>query len=61
MVLMKHILLPSVGEDVDLGWRFRGLGIELNLVDTMQTLCIYITKRFDSTQGVINNAILKKL
>ena len=22
-------VLPSVGEDIDLGWRFRGLGIEL--------------------------------
>ncbi|RXK12263.1 glycosyl transferase family 2 [Halarcobacter mediterraneus] len=53
--------LPSVGEDVDLGWRFRGLGIELKSCRFNANLVhLYHKKRFDSSQGIINNAILKK-
>ncbi|MBL3519332.1 glycosyltransferase [Aliarcobacter lanthieri] len=53
--------LPSVGEDVDLGWRFRGLGIELKSCRHNANLVhLYHKKRFDSTQGEINNAILWK-
>ena len=53
--------LPSVGEDVDLGWRFRGLGIELKSCRYNANLVhLYHKKRFDSSQGTINNAILKK-
>ncbi len=53
--------LPSVGEDVDLGWRFRGLGIELKSCRHNANLVhLYHKKRFDSSQGIINNAILKK-
>ncbi|BAK71364.1 glycosyltransferase [Aliarcobacter butzleri] len=53
--------LPSVGEDVDLGWRFRGLGIELKSCRYNANLVhLYHKKRFDSSQGIINNAILKK-
>lgn len=54
-------ILPSVGEDVDLGWRFRGLGIELKSCRHNANLVhLYHKKRFDSSQGIINNAILKK-
>ena len=53
--------LPSVGEDVDLGWRFRGLGIELKSCRYNANIVhLYHKKRFDSSQGIINNAILKK-
>ncbi|MFA7092697.1 MAG: glycosyl transferase family 2, partial [Arcobacteraceae bacterium] len=53
--------LPSVGEDVDLGWRFRGLGTELKSCRYNANLVhLYHKKRFDSSQGIINNAILKK-
>ena len=53
--------LPSVGEDVDLGWRFRGLGIELKSCRHNANLVhLYHKKRFDSSQGIVNNAILKK-
>ena len=53
--------LPSVGEDVDLGWRFRGLGIELKSCRYNANLVhLYHKKRFDSSQGIINNSILKK-
>ncbi|MDK2062314.1 glycosyltransferase [Aliarcobacter butzleri] len=53
--------LPSVGEDVDLGWRFRGLGIELKSCRYNANLVhLYHKKRFDNSQGIINNAILKK-
>lgn len=53
--------LPSVGEDVDLGWRFRGLGIELKSCRYNANLVhLYHKKRFDSSQGIINNEILKK-
>lgn len=53
--------LPSVGEDVDLGWRFRGLGIELKSCRyNANMIHLYHKKRFDSTQGEINNAILWK-
>lgn len=54
-------ILPSIGEDVDLGWRFRGLGIELKSCRYNANLVhLYHKKRFDSSQGIINNAILKK-
>ena len=53
--------LPSVGEDVDLGWRFRGLGIELKSCRYNANLVhLYHKKRFDGTQRDINDAILKK-
>ncbi|QKF72662.1 glycosyltransferase, family 2 [Aliarcobacter faecis] len=53
--------LPSIGEDVDLGWRFRGLGIELKSCRHNANLVhLYHKKRFNNTQGEINNAILWK-
>ena len=53
--------LPAVGEDVDLGWRFRGLEIELKSCRHNANLVhLYHKKRFDSSQGIVNNAILKK-
>ena len=54
-------VLPSVGEDIDLGWRFRGLGIELKSCKHNANLIhLYHKKRFDGTQRDINDAILKK-
>ena len=53
--------LPSVGEDIDLGWRFRGLGIELlSCRYNANMVHLYHKKRFDSSTGEINNIILKK-
>jgi len=53
--------LPSIGEDIDLGWRFRGLGIELKSIrHNANMIHLYHKKRFDSSTGVINNEILKK-
>ncbi|QKF59857.1 glycosyltransferase [Aliarcobacter lanthieri] len=53
--------LPSIGEDIDLGWRFRGLGIELKSCRyNANLLHLYHKKRFDNTQGFVNNLILKK-
>lgn len=52
--------LPSVGEDIDLGWRFRGLGIELKSCRNNACMMhLWHKKRFDATQGDINNKILK--
>ena len=51
--------LPSVGEDVDLGWRFRGLGIELKSCRYNANIVhLYHKKRFGGTEGEINNKIL---
>jgi hypothetical protein len=54
-------ILPSVGEDIDLGWRFRGLEIELKSIrHNANMIHLYHKKRFDNSTGVINNEILKK-
>ena len=53
--------LPSVGEDVDLGWRFRGLGIELKSCRyNANMIHLYHKKRFGGNEGEINNEILWK-
>ncbi|MDX4060528.1 glycosyltransferase [Aliarcobacter skirrowii] len=53
--------LPSVGEDIDLGWRFRGLGIELKSCRFNANMVhLYHKKRFAGTEGEINNKILWK-
>src|SRR5574344_841808 len=53
--------LPSVGEDVDLGWRFRGLGIELKSCRyNANMIHLYHKKRFGGKEGEINNEILWK-
>jgi GT2 family glycosyltransferase len=53
--------LPSVGEDIDLGWRFRGLGIELKSCRFNANMVhLYHKKRFSGTEGEINNKILWK-
>jgi len=53
--------LPSVGEDIDLGWRFRGLGIKLKSCRYNANLVhLYHKKRFDKTNLLINDVILKK-
>lgn len=52
--------LPSVGEDIDLGWRFRGLGIELKSCRNNACMMhLWHKKRFAKEEGVINNKILK--
>jgi GT2 family glycosyltransferase len=53
--------LPSVGEDIDLGWRFRGVGIDImSCRHNANMIHLYHKKRFDSSIGIINNEILKK-
>lgn len=50
---------PSVGEDIDLGWRFRGLGIELRSCKFNANLVhLYHKKRFDTSIMEKNNEIL---
>jgi GT2 family glycosyltransferase len=50
---------PSVGEDIDLGWRFRGLGIELLSCKFNANLVhLYHKKRFNSDIMKKNDAIL---
>ncbi len=53
--------LPSVGEDIDLGWRFRGLGIELKSCKHNANLVhLYHKKRFNPDILKVNDEILKK-
>lgn len=50
---------PSVGEDIDLGWRFRGLGIELlSCKFNANLIHLYHKKRFNSDIMKINDEIL---
>ncbi len=52
---------PAVGEDIDLGWRFRGLGIELKSCrNTAIVYHLWHKKNFGSEAGEINNKILEK-
>ena len=52
---------PSVGEDIDLGWRFRGLGIELRSCRNIANVYhLYHEKNFDRDTLKENDAILKK-
>lgn len=52
---------PSVGEDIDLGWRFRGLGIELKSCRNVANVYhLYHKKNFDRETLKENDAILMK-
>jgi len=52
---------PAVGEDIDLGWRFRGLGIELKSCrNAANVYHLWHKKNFGSEAGEINNKILEK-
>lgn len=52
---------PSVGEDIDLGWRFRGVGVELKSCrNTANVYHLYHTKNFNAETLRENDAILKK-
>ncbi len=52
--------LPSVGEDIDLGWRFRGIGIELKSCRNNACMMhLWHIKRFSQKEQIINNKILK--
>ncbi len=54
----KH---PAVGEDVDLSWRFRGLGIELKSCRNAANIYhLWHKKIFGSKEGKINNKILER-
>lgn len=52
---------PSVGEDIDLGWRFRGLGIELKSCrNAANVYHLYHTKNFNTATLHENDLILKR-
>lgn len=52
---------PAVGEDIDLGWRFRGLGIQLKSCRNIANVYhLWHKKNFGSEAGEINNKILEK-
>ena len=52
---------PAIGEDIDLGWRFRGLGIELKSCRNIANVYhLWHKKNFGSEAGEINNKILEK-
>lgn len=52
---------PSVGEDVDINWRFRGSGIEVVSVRNIANVYhLWHKKSFGANEGKINNAILKE-
>jgi len=53
--------LPAVGEDIDLGWRFIGMGIELKSCRNIANVYhLWHKKNFGSESGVINDKILEK-
>mgnify|MGYP005991724135 CR=1 FL=1 len=53
--------LPSIGEDVDINWRFRASGIEVVSVRNIANIYhMWHKKGFGSNEGEINNKILKK-
>ncbi len=52
---------PAIGEDIDLGWRFRGLGIELKSCRNIANVYhLWHKKNWGSEAGDINNKILEK-
>jgi len=52
---------PAIGEDIDLGWRFRGLGIDLKSCRNSANIYhLWHKKNFGSEAGEINNKILEK-
>lgn len=52
---------PSVGEDIDLGWRFRGLGIELKSCRNAANIYhLHHKKNFNTDTLRENDAILKR-
>lgn len=52
---------PAIGEDIDLGWRFRGLGIELkSCKHNANLLHLYHKKRFNLESSTENNEILQR-
>ena len=54
--------MPSIGEDVDVGQRFRGLGMELESCRYRANIIhLYHKKRFDSNTGKINSVIFEKM
>jgi GT2 family glycosyltransferase len=52
---------PAIGEDIDLGWRFRGLNIDLKSCRNIANVYhLWHKKNFGSEAGEINNKILEK-
>lgn len=55
----EDYILPSVGEDVDINWRFRGSGIEVVSVRNIANVYhLWHKKAFGANEGEINNKIL---
>lgn len=56
----EDYIYPSVGEDVDINWRFRASGIEVISVRNIANVYhLWHKKGFGSTESEINNKILK--
>ncbi|MGB5868374.1 MAG: glycosyltransferase [Arcobacteraceae bacterium] len=56
----EDYILPSVGEDVDINWRFRASGIEVVSVRNIANVYhLWHKKGFGANEGEINNKILK--
>ena len=52
---------PAEGEDVDITWRFRGLGIEMKSCRYLANVYhLWHKKNFGETEGSINRDIMKK-
>ena len=57
----EDYILPSVGEDVDINWRFRASGIEVVSVRNIANVYhLWHKKSFGANEIEINNKILKK-
>lgn len=57
----EDYMLPSVGEDVDINWRFRASGIEVVSVRNIANVYhLWHKKGFGANESGINNKILKE-
>jgi len=57
----EEFLNPSEGEDVDITWRFRGMGIEMKSCRYIANVYhLWHKKGFDNTHGEINRKIMYK-
>jgi GT2 family glycosyltransferase len=56
----EDFILPSIGEDVDINWRFRSSGTEVVSVRNIANVYhLYHKKRFGIDEGKINDKILQ--
>lgn len=57
----EDFIHPSEGEDVDITWRFRGLGIEMKSCRYIANVYhLWHKKGFGNTEGAINRAIMNE-